>query len=68
MEERTARRENRPRLDVREAFEPNRLSPQCLISAYARLVSIRRASVQKTKFNQQEQADMLVRKGGGKHA
>lgn len=62
------RREGRSRLDVREAFEPSRLSPQCLISAYARLVPIRRASVNKTEPTQQRQADMLVRKGGGKHA
>lgn len=63
-----ARRKDRPRLEVREAFEPTRLSPQCLISAYARLVPIRRASVSKAKPNQREQADALVRKGGGEHA
>jgi len=40
MEERMARREACPRLDVREAFEPTRLSPQCLIAAYAHLVPI----------------------------
>lgn len=62
------RREGCSRLDVREAFEPTRFSPQCLISADARLVPIRRASVHKTESNQQQQADMLVRKGGGKHA
>lgn len=62
------RREDRSRMEIREAFEPTWLSPQCLISAYARLVPIRRASVHRTKSNQQEQADMLVRKGGGKHA
>jgi hypothetical protein len=62
------RREDRPRLDVREAFEPTRLSPQCLISAYTRLVPIRRANVHKAKPNPQEQADALVRKGGGRHA
>ena len=62
------RREDRSRLEVREAFEPTRLSPHCLISAYARLVPIRRASVHKTKFNQQEQADTPVREGGGKPA
>ncbi len=68
MEERMARREACPRLEVREAFEPTRLSPHCLISAYARLVPIRRANVSKAKPNQQEPADALVRKGGGKHA
>lgn len=62
------RREDRSCLDVREAFEPTRLSPQCLISAYARLVPIRRTNVHKTKLNQQQQSDILVRKGGGKHA
>lgn len=62
------RREDRPRLEVREAFEPTRLSPQCLISAHARLVPIRRASVSKAKPKQQEQADALVRTGGGRHA
>lgn len=62
------RRKDRSRMEIREAFEPTRLSPQCLISAYARLVPIRRASVHSTKPNQQDQADMLVRKGGGKHA
>jgi len=68
MEERMVQRQDRPRLEVREAFEPTRLSPHCLISAYAHLVPIRRASVSKAKPNQQEQADALVRKGGGKHA
>lgn len=62
------RREDRSRLEVRETFEPTRLSPHCLISAYARLVPIRRASVRKAKSNQQEQADTPVREGGGKHA
>lgn len=62
------RHEDRSRLDVREAFEPTRLSPQCLISAYTRLVPIRRANVHRTKSNPQAQADALVRKGGGKHA
>jgi hypothetical protein len=60
-------REDRPRLDVREAFEPTRLSPQCLISAYARLVPVRRTSVRMGRCKSQESADMLVRKGGGKH-
>jgi hypothetical protein len=61
-------REDRPRLEVREAFEPTRLSPQCLISAYARLVPIRRASVSRAKPDPRAQADALGRKGGGKHA
>jgi hypothetical protein len=60
-------REDRPRLDVREAFEPTRLSPQCLISAYARLVPIRRTSMRMGGCKSQESADMLVRKDGGKH-
>ncbi len=68
MEERMIRCADRPRLEVREAFEPTRLSPQCLVSAYACLVPIRRASVRKTKDNHQEQTDVPVRKGGGKHA
>jgi hypothetical protein len=68
MEERMIRRQDRPRLEVREAFEPTRLSPQCLISAYTWLVPIRRTSVRKTKDNHQEQTDVPVRKGGDKHA
>jgi hypothetical protein len=59
---------DRLRLEVREAFEPTRLSPQCLVNAYACLVPIRRASVRKTKDNHQEQTDVPVRTGGGKHA
>ena len=62
------RRVDCPRLEVQEAFEPTRLSPQCLVSAYACLVPIRRASVRKTKDNHREQTDESVRKGGGKHA
>jgi hypothetical protein len=61
------RRVDRLRLEVREAFEPTRLSPQCLVSAYACLVPIRRASVRKTKDNHQGQTGLPVRKGGGKH-
>jgi hypothetical protein len=57
------RRVDRPRLDVREAFEPTRLSLQCLISAYARVIPIRRASLRKDGCNNQQQADMLIRKG-----
>ena len=61
------RGQDRLRLEVRETFEPTRLSPQCLISAYARLVPIRRTSVRTGRCKKQESADMLVRKGGGKH-
>lgn len=68
MEEWMVQREDRPRLEVRETFEPTRLSPHCLISAYARLVPIRRASVSKAKPSQGEPADALVRKGGDEHA
>jgi hypothetical protein len=67
MEERMVRRVDRPRLDVREAFEPTRLSPQCLISAYVRVIPIRRASLRKSGGNNQEQADMPVRRGGSRH-
>jgi hypothetical protein len=62
------RREDRPRLDVREAFEPTRLSPQCLISAYARLVPVRRASVPMAKGESQQPADVPIRRKGGEHA
>ena len=62
------RHTDRPRLEVREAFEPTRLSPQCLVNAYACLVPIRRANVRKTEDNHQDQTDVPVRKGGGKHA
>ncbi len=48
-----ARREACPRLEVREAFEPTRLSPHCLTGADARLVPFQRASVSKAKPNQQ---------------
>jgi hypothetical protein len=61
------RGQDRLRLEVREAFEPTRLSPQCLISAYARLVPIRRASLCKDEARRCEQADGPVRKVGGKH-
>ena len=67
MEERMIRGQDRLRLEVREAFEPTRLSPQCLISAYARLVPIRRASLCKDDGRRCEQADGAVRKVGGKH-
>ncbi len=61
------RGQDRLRLEVREAFEPTRLSPQCLISAYARLVPIRRASLCKDDGRHCEQADRPIRKVGGKH-
>jgi len=66
MEERMIRGQDRLRLEVREAFEPTRLSRQCLISAYARLVPIRRASLCKDDGRRCEQADGPVRKVGGK--
>jgi hypothetical protein len=68
MEEWMVRRVDRPRLDVREAFEPTRLSRQCLISAYARLAPIRRVSLCKDRSKQQGQGDALIRRGGNKHA
>ena len=61
------RGQDRLRLEVREAFEPTRLSPQCLISVYARLVPIRRASLCKDEGRRCEQADRPIRKVGGKH-
>jgi hypothetical protein len=68
MEEWMVRRVDRPRLDVREAFEPTRLSRPCLISAYTRLVPIRRVSLCKGGNKHQQQADELIRRGGDKHA
>jgi hypothetical protein len=67
MEERMIRGQDRLCLQVREAFEPTRLSPQCLISAYARLVPIRRASLGKDDGRRCEQADRPIRKVGGRH-
>ncbi|SDD96916.1 hypothetical protein SAMN04487779_1015103 [Belnapia rosea] len=61
------RRRDRPRLMVREAFETTRLGQQCLINAYARLFPIQRAGVASGPIIP-EQADRLVRRGGGKHA
>jgi hypothetical protein len=61
------RGQDRLRLEVWEAFEPTRLSPQCLISAYARLVPIRRASLCKDEGRRCGQADRPIRKVGGKH-
>jgi hypothetical protein len=62
------RRRDRPRrLDLRESFETNRLGPQCLIQAYARLVPIRRQGVTAKRSNQGH-ADAPVRGGGGSHA
>jgi hypothetical protein len=67
MEERMARRRDRPRrLDLRETFETGRLGPQCLIQAYARLVPIQRKRVT-AKSGNREQADAAVRGGGGEH-
>jgi hypothetical protein len=60
------RREDLPRLDVREAFEPTRLSPQCLIRAYARVVPVRRAGLPKGEC--EEEAGRPARREGGKHA
>ena len=40
-----AQRRHSPSLEVREAFETTRFSPQCLIDAYTRLVPIRRKTV-----------------------
>ena len=54
-----------PRLELRESFETTRLGPQCLIKAYAHLIPIRRV---KAGCTEQERADALSRKSGGKHA
>ena len=67
MEERMVRCKDRPRLMVREGFETTRVGQQCLINAYARLFPIRRAGVASGP-KPSEQADRLVRRGGGKHA
>ena len=67
MEERMIRGQDRLGLEVREDFEPTRLSPQCLISAYARLVPIRQASLWKDEGRRCERADGPVRKVGGEH-
>jgi hypothetical protein len=53
---------------MREAFEPTRLSRQCLIGAYARLVPIRRVSLCKGGSKHQGQSDELIRRGGHNHA
>jgi hypothetical protein len=68
MEEWMVRRVDRPCLDVREAFEPTRLSRQCLISAYTCLVPIRRVRLGKCGNKHQQQADEMIRRGGDKHA
>jgi hypothetical protein len=68
MEERMVQRVDRPRLDVRVSFETTRLSPQCLIKAYTRLVPIRRGGVRKAGSDSHGQADVLARRRGGEHA
>ena len=68
MEERMVQRVDRPRLDVRVSFETPRLSPQCLIKAYARLVPIRQGGVRKAGSGGRDQADMPARRSGGEHA
>ncbi len=66
MEERMIRGQDRFRLEVRETFEPTRLSPQCLISAYARLVPIRRVNLRKGQNERCEPALEPSRRVGGK--
>ena len=68
MEERMVRRVDRPRSDVRVSFETTRLSPQCLIMAYTRLVPIRRGGVRKAGSESRGQADVPARRRGGEHA
>jgi hypothetical protein len=58
--------QDRLRLEVREAFEPTRLSPQCLISAYARLVPVRRVNLRKDQNERCEPAAEPSRRVGGK--
>jgi hypothetical protein len=61
-------RVDRPRLDVRVSFETTRLSPQCLIEAYTRLVPIRQGGVRKAGSSGRNQVDMPARRSGGEHA
>ena len=63
-----AQRRHSPSLEVREAFETTRFSPQCLIEAYARLVPIRQGGVRKAGSSGRDQADMPARRSGGEHA
>jgi hypothetical protein len=61
-----AQRRHPPPLEVREAFETTRFSPQCLIDAYTRLVPIRRKTV-KARQSGLLPAAVAARRRGGEH-
>jgi hypothetical protein len=54
-----------PRLVVRETFEATRLAPQCLISAYGRVVPVPRKQIRKSGDAQPR--PQAARSAGGEH-
>jgi len=59
-----AQRRHSPSLEVREAFETTRFSPQCLIDAYTRLVPIRRKTVPRAGHDRPRPTTTASRRGG----
>ena len=54
-------------LQVRESFEITRLSPECLIEAYRRVVPARTKAVRPTERNRSQTPALKTRTQGGKH-
>lgn len=58
-------------LEVRETFEPTRLSPQCLVAAYSRVVPVPRRTMAKMTVATEPPRSPSVnrlRSSGGEHA
>ena len=61
-----------PLLDVQESFETTRLSPQCLIDAYTRLIPIRRTPLRTAESSKLESSKLppaivTANRRGGEH-
>jgi len=60
-----------PHLEVRETFEPTRLSPQCLVAAYSQVVPVPRRTIAKMAAQTGPPPSPPVnrlRSSGGEHA
>lgn len=58
---------DRPRLEVTETFEATRLSPQCLIAAYAQAVPITRKAIMTANPRATQPMDAKPEKYRGEH-
>jgi hypothetical protein len=67
MEAPMVQRLDLPLLDVQESFEITRLSPQCLIDAYTRLMPIRRTPLRAAESSKLPPAIVTANRRGGEH-